>query len=435
MSEVQKKNNMETTTLKKVAPDEKKSWVSVMMVQLGCMVCVPSLMLGGLLAASMTVGNAILAAVIGFVMVSVFISLQGIIGSDVGVPTSVIAKACFGEKGAKYMISLLWIVVAIGWFAVSNRVCGFAFVEFINSTFDINFPSWISIAGWGIIMLVTAVYGFGAMEKLNVVAAPALLVVSAIGCFILFKNVGFSGLSTPPAEVSMSVFEGAVLTVSFSSFAIGAAPDFTRYQKSRGETVLANSTGIGVVGFGMMLLGLILMKLTDEYDISRIFMAIGIPMLGLIVLILATWTTNTANAYSGGINLVLFLGLKDDKRAMATLVAGLIATAVALTGITDNFESFLNFFGNLLLPFTGITVADYFIRRKGKVENWSYREGWDIVGFVSLIAGTAVAICIPYGAPILQGFFSGGIIYLILKAVEKTMLKDKLPKEIRPELE
>lgn len=49
----EKAAGIETTTLKRVQANEKKGWVSVMLVQLGCMVCVPSLMLGGLLSSAM----------------------------------------------------------------------------------------------------------------------------------------------------------------------------------------------------------------------------------------------------------------------------------------------------------------------------------------------------------------------------------------------
>ena len=158
-------------------------------------------------------------------------------------------------------------------------------------------------------------------------------------------------------------------------------------------------------------------------------------MLGLIVLVLATWTTNTANAYSGGINIVMFLGLKDEKRSTATLIAGIIATIVALTGVTDNFEGFLNFSGNALLPLTGVITADFWIRRKANADNWSYRTGWDFIGFASVIIGTAIAIIIPYGAPVIQGYLSAGLAYLILKYIEKKVLKEKIPEEIRPEME
>ncbi len=431
----EKAAGIETTTLKRVQANEKKGWVSVMLVQLGCMVCVPSLMLGGLLSSAMPTYQAILSSVVGFIIVNVLISLCGIVGCEVGVPSSVVAKACFGEKGARFVIGALWTVIAIGWFAVSNRVCGFAFVEFVNSKFDINFPPSASIAFWGIIMLLTAVWGFNAIEKLNVIATPALLIVSVIGCVILFNHYGISGLSNEAEETTMTFMEGVCLTISFSSFAIGAAPDFTRYQKNRKDTILANSLGIGGVGFCMMLLGLILTKMTGEYDISLVFMAVGIPMLGLIVLVLATWTTNTANAYSGGINIVMFLGLKDEKRSTATLIAGIIATIVALTGVTDNFEGFLNFSGNALLPLTGVITADFWIRRKANADNWSYRTGWDFIGFASVIIGTAIAIIIPYGAPVIQGYLSAGLAYLILKYIEKKVLKEKIPEEIRPEME
>ena len=80
-------------------------------------------------------------------------------------------------------------------------------------------------------------------------------------------------------------------------------------------------------------------KVASQYDITVVFCEIGIPILGMLVLIAATWTTNTTNAYSGGINAVMMLNLADEKRAIATMVSGMIGTICALVGLADHFEA------------------------------------------------------------------------------------------------
>ena len=54
MSDEKKKNTMETTTLTEVPMEERKSWISVAFMQAGIMICVPSLLLGGILGALIT---------------------------------------------------------------------------------------------------------------------------------------------------------------------------------------------------------------------------------------------------------------------------------------------------------------------------------------------------------------------------------------------
>ena len=70
-------------------------------------------------------------------------------------------------------------------------------------------------------------------------------------------------------------------------------------------------------------------RIAQQYDISLVFSDIGLPFLGMIVLILATWTTNTTNAYSAGLNAVMVFNLKESGRSLATVVLGAVGTVLA----------------------------------------------------------------------------------------------------------
>ena len=63
MSDEKKKNTMETTTLTEVPMEERKSWISVAFMQAGIMICVPSLLLGGILAGAMPLHLAIISGI------------------------------------------------------------------------------------------------------------------------------------------------------------------------------------------------------------------------------------------------------------------------------------------------------------------------------------------------------------------------------------
>ena len=72
--------------------------------------------------------------------------------------------------------------------------------------------------------------------------------------------------------------------------------DFTRYQRTRKDTVLSSAIGVMPAGMAMLILGAVMTRIAQQYDISLVFSNIGLPFLGMVVLILATWTTNTTNA-------------------------------------------------------------------------------------------------------------------------------------------
>jgi len=417
--------HMESTTLEQVPMSERKSWLSVALIQAGIMICVPSLLLGGILAECMSFQNAIISGIIGYAIVILLFSLMGIIGSDLGVPTCITAVGGFGKQGSRFFISTLIFISMIGWFAVQNSVCGDAFANLLNKSFGLNIPPTVSIIIWGIIMLTTAVYGINGLTWLNTLAVPALLIVTIIGTIMTMHLYGSSGLSVPVENPSMTLVDGIVLTVSFMAAGCLAAADITRYQKTRKDTILSTTIGVMPAGVLMVIMGAIMTKLAQQYDITLVFVEIGIPILGMLVLIAATWTTNTTNAYSGGINSVLIFNLKDDKRAIATMISGVLGMILAILGLANYFEAFLYILGDLLLPMMGVILADYWILGKGKPENFRTDRKWNPWGIISWLCGYAVIKFITVGVPFAQGIITAAVIYLILmKLFDKKTITD-----------
>ena len=169
-------------------------------------------------------------------------------------------------------------------------------------------------------------------------------------------------------------------------------------------------------------------RVAQQYDITLVFCEIGIPIIGMLVLIAATWTTNTTNAYSGGINAVLMFNLAENRRAPATMIAGVIGTVCAIFGLADYFEDFLYILGDALLPTMGVILADYWIVDKGKAENYKIYEGFNWIGIISWLCGYAVIKFIPYGVPFAQGIIVAGLLYVILAKTLKRP-QDRLPSQ------
>lgn len=419
MSNENKHTGVEVTTLECVPMEDRKSWLSVAMIQAGIMICVPSMLLGGTLAASMSLSGAILSGVVGYAIVVLIFCLMGIIGSDLGVPTCVTSIGGFGRKGARYIVSSITFVSMIGWFAVQSSVCGDAFSNLMREFLGMDISAGLSTAIWGIVMLITAVYGINALDKLNTVAVPALFVITIVGCIMSLNKYGTDSLFVPNPDITMSFADGVILTVSFMAAGCLAASDVTRYQRTRKDTILSSSIGVMPAGVLMIVLGALMTKAADQYDITQVFCEIGIPILGMLVLIAATWTTNTTNAYSGGINAVLMLNLSDNKRAAATMISGALGTVCALLGLADHFEDFLYILGDIMLPIIGIIIADYWIVNHGDPKKFKYYDGFNWAGVISWVVGYAIIKLIPVGIPFAQGIIGAMILYVIIMKIKE----------------
>lgn len=412
MSDMKKKNNVETTTLEQVPENEQKSWIDVALIQAGVFICVPSLLLGGLLATSMSLGNAIIAGILGYTLSTVIAVATGIIGVDLHVPTCVVTKSSFGETGSRIIVSSVFAVASIGWFAVQNNVCGSAFSSFME-TMGISIPASVSAAIWGIVMLITAVIGIDSLKWLNQISVPALVLIMGVGCFMAVKNYGTDGVGAE-VESTMGILGGIALTASFMGVTMSCAPDFTRYQKSRAGVWASSFVGILPAGIALLVMGAVLTKIVGENDLSLVMCMIGLPILGTLVLILATWTTNTTNAYTAGINMVMLFGLKDEKRAFVTGVAGVIGTILAVMGLLNNISTFFDWLGYLFLPVGGVMVGDYWILRKGSASAWGYCKGFNWAGVIAWVAGAAVSIYVPLSGAIFLGFAVSALLYVVL---------------------
>ncbi len=94
-----KKVFLEKRALEPVPIGERQHWMSVTLIQAGFMISATSLWTGSIMAAGMSLLNTVVAAVIGYVIIVGICTVQGIMGSDLGVPSIVAATSSFGDSG------------------------------------------------------------------------------------------------------------------------------------------------------------------------------------------------------------------------------------------------------------------------------------------------------------------------------------------------
>lgn len=382
MSHKKQEESNEILALSPVSKNNRKHWLNIAMVQAGICVCVPSFLLGGMLAETMPISKAIISGSLGYFIVIIAMSIIGIIGTDLGLASCSVAEASFGKKGSRYIVSTLFIINLIGWFAIQNALCGEAFSNFLASTLEIDFPVWLSNIIWGLIMLFTAVYGITTLEKLNWVAIPLLLIIMIAGTFLAIQQFGMTHFNSEVTQ-TMSFFAGVSLSFNFYAAGVVTCADITRFQRTRKDTIKATVWGILPMGIATLVIGVLLSKIANDYDISNVLITVGLPTIGVIALVLSTWTTNSTNAYSAGLNTVMSLNLPDNRRREATIAVGIIGTLIGVTSVLENLETLLSYLSFVVCPIGGAMMADYWFARKGNPNNWHVKSGFNLLGIIS----------------------------------------------------
>jgi cytosine permease len=354
-----------------VPDSQQKGWFGIGIVYWGVAVCLPAFLVSGLIAGPATLGSAIAAFTIGAAVLAVIAVLSGVIGAHTKLSTGLSSTYTFGSKGA-YVFQLMLFFASWGWFGVQ---LGFMASGLGNGglAFAIGgaLPGWVLKIVGGALMTLTAMMGFKALEKLSLLAIPLLLVT--LGA----TTISIYGGETTLAEVATQSAAGAMpfgVAVSFviSSFVLGAliAPDVTRYARSKSDAGGGMAFGM-MIGFPVvMTLAAVMVKgAGGEPDFSRVMLAnnAGIwVLIAIVTIILAAWTTNDNNLYSGALSLnAMFPSLK---KWQITLASGVVGTVLALVGINTSggFQAFLGIIAIVIPPAAAVMLVDfYFYRGEG----------------------------------------------------------------------
>ncbi|WP_239253450.1 cytosine permease [Listeria ilorinensis] len=382
-----------------VRKEQAQSWASLAFVWTGAMICVPSLLIGGTLIAGMPLWEALLTAFIGYGIIVVFMIYQGMQSSDLQRPTVRVASQVFGEQGSKKIISIILAISCLGWFGIQANVCGVAFSQFL-ALYGIEFPVWLSSLVWGVIMLLSAIYGIKILNILNYVAVPILLLVCIYALIVSLRDGGLQQIAAYRPEIPLPFLTG--LSVTIGSFALGAviAGDYSQYTKSRTGVVKAAIIGILPSGVLMIAVGAILTITAGTADITSVFAKLGMPVLGVIALILATWTTNAVNAFSGGIAIVNVFNISKEKEKLAVAIAGGAGTLLAVIGILNHFVPIMSVLSAMVPPVAGVMIASYWLVQKGDPSKWHVTPGINWLGVLSWMIGAVIAC-----APVIVSFF------------------------------
>ena len=423
------KSHVENITLEQAPESEKKSWLSIAFIWAGNVICVPALMVGAMVSAGLNFKDSILAMFIGYGITVALMMLIAAQSAQTGRPSMVAVSRALGERGSQFTISLITAISMIGWYGYQTIVCATSFCSLMKSGFGISFPEWVACLLWGTLMLITAFYGIGLTKILNVVSVPLLFVFLIYGVSLALGDGGAAVLAAYEPAESSGMMVG--ITISIGGFISGAATcgDYNRYSKDAKSAALFCLFGVIPAGVGALACGAVLAICSGDSDITVMFANVGLPIVGMLVLILATWTTNVGNAYSAGIAVVNVFKLKDDKRAAVTAICGIIGILLSLGGIVYYFVDFLSILSYLITPICAVLIADYWVMGKGKAEEWAPFPGVNWLGIVAWLTGAAVTYLNKVFLPEITGIAVTIVIYWILCKVVKNPKYNPFAKE------
>ncbi len=374
------------------------------------------------------------AIVIGWLIGLVPAGLFSEMGREVPLTALIVARKTYGTVGA-FLFAVLFTFVNVGWFGLNTEVGG----QILASIFHSSGSFWFWLIG--IIQVVLVLFGMKWLEYFY--RYTSLILVVCYGALTVYLFTHFS-LPYPGPTAPMNWGLAITTVVSFSilawTYKLSTVSRFCVPKRSPGLSTsyfLAPSVGVMLPVLIMGIVGIFSQKVTGNWNVA--LLGPHIPIWGLVAAIgvaLAIVHTNAMNLYPSTVDLLVAMNTVHKpfrwEQPLATVILGLISTLLAIGGILDKVQGFLNVLGDVIIPFTFVLIVDWLWVQKKKTPAQSFfqspHQSKDWVSWTAVIAFFVGFALNFWGNHILPGFFYnvlplpvvGGLVSALLYLVFET---------------
>jgi cytosine permease len=384
-----------------------------------------NLFVGGVVGSQLSFVAAVVATLIGGVVVLAVCTSVAMISYTRGLSTYMVARSSFGRRG-QVVPSFAVILTQPGFAALYTA----SFGVMIHRVWP-AVPWWVASSVFVICVTATAIYGFKGLFLLSAIAVPAIVLLMIYGLIQINPTDVFAASPTDPV--------GFWLVVSFiiGGWIAGgtlAGGDIGRYAQSKRDVFIAPALGY-LVGFVFIAIICVALALREgSGDIVNILIGLNLTIPAVLLYFLLIWTTADNILYYVGLALTnieesLTGVIRVGKNAWvllgsaSILALGVLAHAM---GFIAYMTSLVGIISILIPPFAGIIIADYYllgrIRLSGEVIDrltvpirWNAFIAWTIGSLVGYVATRT-----DFGVPALLSLGVGLVLFPLIERITPT---------------
>lgn len=403
-----------------VPSSARRSFWSILVVLLGFTVFSSTMLAGAQVGVAFGFSDFLKLAVIASVILGVYVAALSWIGAGTGLTTVLLSRYALGNLGAKWA-DLLLGGTQVGWYGVTVALLSVG----VAQAFNWHEYLWLLHILGGVLMGVTAYYGYRGMEVLSGASVPLLTILCIWVTARAFGEAGgMSGMLSIPAAGGMAAI--TAITIMVGTFVSGGtqAPNWTRFARTSGQGFWAAFVAWFIGNGAMLFFGAVGAIAFQEPDFVLALYKMGLITWGVILLILNLWTTNDNAAYAFGVAGAEFFNVPDKRPfIIGGVVIGII---LALTGIYDFLINYLILLSVFIPPLGGAIIGDYLFvwkRQLPDLETVTFRQvRWS--GVVAYLLGTLAAWLgntYEFGIPPLQGIIVAAVMVPVMEALFRAL--------------
>ncbi len=375
----------------KVRDDETVSGWSVGVVIFGICLTLPSLYTGAVSAQNLGIVETAKAIGIASLVLAVMSVPAAIVGAKTRLSSYLLIEFVFGRKGADFVNALLGLTL-LGWFAVTAGFFGQTLHIAFTEMFGLSPPVWVLTLISSLLIMLTTLFGFKAIDRLALFAVPLLILFLL---YVAYLSLNLQGLNSLLAiePANPEYFSTAVSTI-IGSLIVGVVlmPDLSRYARSVKDCVIASILGNGLGNSFSMFIAVIPALATGFIDPMIYMISLGVLASAFIILVFATWTTNSVNLYSTTLAAAVIVPKVPEWKLL--LGCGFLGTGMAVAGLAEYFISFLEWLGVIVPPIAGIYLADFFVlkRQTFDLDKLSKVADYDLAALIAWLLSTFISV-------------------------------------------
>jgi cytosine permease len=234
-----------------VPASARRSAFSVTMVWLGFPMIITGAMTGSILVLGMGFKSALVAMIIGNIIMFAYVGALGLLGTKRGMNFALIASIVFGKNGY-ILASGLLSTLLLGWYAVQTGITG----ALVSSTFGLNYVAMTVLAG--LLYIAITFVGVRGLHWIGLASVPLFVVLgiwvaadaaSTTSASAIFNYAGNNGAATMSMGVGLTV----VLALFIDAGTVTA--DFNRWAATPSASLVSTFSAFPFANLIAMLVG------------------------------------------------------------------------------------------------------------------------------------------------------------------------------------
>lgn len=405
----------------------RRSMFSVTMVWIGFPMIITGAMTGSLLVAGMGFKRALVAMIVGNLIMFAYVGALGVLGTRRGMNYALLASIVFGRKGYVFSSGLL-ATLLLGWYAVQTGITG----NLVSTTYHVNYVLMTAVAG--VLYIGVTFVGVRGLHWIGVISVPLFVILgiwvaadsaAAAGWSHVVAYAGNNGVATMSMGVGLTV----VLTLFVDAGTVAA--DFNRWAKDTPSSLIATFSAFPFANLMAMLVGGVMTAALAKSNANpfgadnmfgymnrmQIAWLSGLAFLFLYCNLGSVCSHCLYNAATG------WSRIFGSHMRLLAIILGIIGIVIAAGNVWAYFIQWLSLLGILVPPIGAIILSDqYLLRPSAEVD-----ADWRPTAFIAWGCGSAVAFFVNSMAPdwstAISAFLVASIVYWILSAVTGTRRK------------